>query len=395
MTPVVVTAAAMANACGIGMRAIGAALREGRSGLRRNDFEPAAGLDTFIGRVDAVEAIDWPERFADYDCRNNRLAWLALDQDGFRAKVAAARARHGAERIGVFVGTSTSGILTTEMYSRATRDQPVPARLSASSYAACHSMYAPARFVQAACDLHGIAATLSTACSSSAKAFGSAARALHAGQCDAAIVAGVDSLALSTLHGFDSLELLSRTPCRPFDSDRDGISIGEGAGLALLEREGSGAVELTGIGESADAWHMSSPHPQGAGAVRAMRGALRSAGLRPEDIDYINLHGTATRANDAAEDHAVHAVFGSTTSAGSTKGWTGHALGAAGITEALVCVYALREQWRPGTLNCVTPDPALRSRIDRESQAAPLRNALSNSFGFGGNNCSLVFGLRR
>ena len=126
-----------------------------------------------------------------------------------------------------------------------------------------------------------------------------------------------------------------------------------------------------------------------------MRGALRSAGLRPEDIDYINLHGTATRANDAAEDHAVHAVFGSATSAGSTKGWTGHALGAAGITEALVCVYALREQWRPGTLNCVTPDPALRSRIDRESQAAPLRNALSNSFGFGGNNCSLVFGLRR
>jgi 3-oxoacyl-[acyl-carrier-protein] synthase-1 len=126
-----------------------------------------------------------------------------------------------------------------------------------------------------------------------------------------------------------------------------------------------------------------------------MRDALRSAGLPPEDIDYLNLHGTGTRANDTSEDSAVHAVFGSTTSAGSTKGWTGHALGAAGITEALICIYALCEQWRPGTLNCVTPDPALRSRIDRESRAAPLRNVLSNSFGFGGNNCSLVFGLQR
>jgi 3-oxoacyl-[acyl-carrier-protein] synthase-1 len=395
MKPVVVTAATMTNACGIGMQAIGAALRDGRSGLRRNDFEPAGALDTFIGRVDALESIEWPERYADYDCRNNRLAWLALDQDGFRAAVATARARHGAGRIGVFVGTSTSGILTTEMHSRATRNQAATARLSATSYAACHSMYAPARFLQVACELQGIAATLSTACSSSAKVFGSAARALHANLCDAAIVAGIDSLALSTLHGFNALELLSRMPCRPFDSERDGISIGEGAGLALLERDGEGDVALTGIGESADAWHMSSPHPEGAGAARAMRGALRSAGVEPDAIDYINLHGTATRANDAAEDHAVHAVFGGAASAGSTKGWTGHALGAAGITEALICVYALREQWRPGTLNCVTPDPALRSRIDRESSAATLRHVLSNSFGFGGNNCSLVFGMQR
>ncbi len=394
MRPLVITASTITNACGAGWRAVGAALREGRSGLRRNDFEPALELDTFIGRVDGLESMAWPEEYADYDCRNNRLAWLALSQDAFRAAVATACARHGAGRIGVFVGTSTSGILATEEHCRATRHDAAPARLSASSYAACHSMFAPARFLRAACGLQGVAATVSTACSSSAKVFGAAARAMQTGLCDAAIVGGVDSLALSTLHGFNALELLSRAPCRPFDRDRDGISIGEGAGLALLERESAGDVALIGIGESADAWHMSRPHPQGAGAVCAMRSALDSAGIGTEQIDYINLHGTATRANDASEDIAVHGLFGNATSAGSTKGWTGHALGAAGITEALICIYALREQWRPGTLNCATVDPALRSRIDTASRSTALRHVLSNSFGFGGNNCSLVFGAR-
>ena len=395
MHPVVITAFTMTNGCGTGCHDVLGALRDGRTGLRRNDFEPARELVTYIGRVDGVESIAWPRRFADYDCRNHRLALLALEHDGFAEAITAAVRRHGPQRIGVFVGTSTSGILATELHVRAaTRDPGMP-RISRDRYYRSHSMFAPARFLREACGLRGVAVTVSTACSSSAKVFGAAARAMSSGFCDAAIVGGIDSLALSTLHGFNALELLSSAPCRPFDDERDGISIGEGAGFALLERDGDADVALVGVGESVDAWHMSSPHPQGVGAVRAMRAALVSARLDASDVDYINLHGTATRGNDVVEDLAVHDVFGARPSASSTKGWTGHTLGAAGITEALISICALREQWIPGTLNCRTPDPSLRSRIETQSRRATLRHALSNSFGFGGNNCSLLFGLRR
>jgi 3-oxoacyl-[acyl-carrier-protein] synthase-1 len=224
--------------------------------------------------------------------------------------------------------------------------------------------------------------------------FAQAARAIAAGVCDAAVVGGVDSLALSTLHGFHSLGLLSRQPCRPFDADRDGISIGEAAGFALLDPSARSAVALVGYGESCDAYHMSSPHPEGAGAKAAMRDALARAGLEPQAIDYVNLHGTASRANDEIEDQAVAAVLGTGAPAGSTKGWTGHTLGAAGATEALFTVMALEDRWLPGTLNCRTVDPRMQCRIESVSRPAVLRHAMSNSFGFGGNNCTLIFGLR-
>ena len=152
-----------------------------------------------------------------------------------------------------------------------------------------------------------------------------------------------------------------------------------------------GPVALTGFGESCDAYHMSSPHPQGAGAAVAMSAALAMASLPPEDIDYVNLHGTGSRANDAAEDLAMASVFGSSVQAGSTKAWTGHTLGAAGITEALFAVMAIGDGWRPGTLNCRTLDPTMQTRIAMASRAAVIRHAVSNSFGFGGNNCSLIF----
>jgi 3-oxoacyl-[acyl-carrier-protein] synthase-1 len=199
---------------------------------------------------------------------------------------------------------------------------------------------------------------------------------------------------LSTLHGFHSLELLSTKPCRPCDAGRDGISIGEAAGLALLLRDGDAAVAVTGSGESADAWHMSSPHPDGAGAAQAMRAAIASAGLEPSDIGYVNLHGTATPANDLAEDRAVCATLAHDPPVSSTKGWTGHALGAAGITEALIAAFALERQWLPGTLNCTSVDAALRARVLTRSGRASVAHALSNSFGFGGNNCSLVLSRR-
>jgi len=219
---------------------------------------------------------------------------------------------------------------------------------------------------------------------------------IAAGACDAAVVGGVDSLCLTTLHGFHSLELTSRGPCRPFDVERDGISIGEGAGYALLERTGAraapGAPLLLGIGESSDAYHMSTPHPEGLGAKLAMRGALESAGLAPADIDYINLHGTATRTNDAAEDLAVRELFGPGTPCSSTKGATGHLLGAAGITEAIISLIGIERGLLPGSPHTRIVDPALKSCYLMMHREGRVRRALSNSFGFGGSNCSLVLG---
>ena len=386
----VVTASTLTSACGVGWAANKAALRDGRTGLRPNEFAPAAGLATCIGRVEGLEERPLVGDLARYDCRNHRLAWLALGQDSFAHAVARACERHGASRVALFVGTSTSGILETEIAARR-HGASGPWSFGADHYRHVHAMSAPARFLREVLGIAGVSATVSTACSSSAKVFAMAQRAIAAGQCDAAVVAGVDSLALSTLHGFRALQLLSRRPCRPFGLDRDGISIGEAAGLALLEREGDG-VALLGTGESSDAFHMSSPPPNGEGAQLAMRTALAAAGLAPRDIDYVNMHGTGTPANDAAEGTAVAAVLGGEVPCSSTKGWTGHALGAAGIVEALFAVDAIASGVIPGNLGGEVVDPRVPVRIEPTTRPHLVRRAMSNSFGFGGSNCSLVFG---
>jgi len=237
---------------------------------------------------------------------------------------------------------------------------------------------------------------VSTACSSSAKVFGTAARMIAAGLCDAAVVGGVDSLCLTTLYGFGSLGLLSGGYCRPFDSARDGISIGEGAGFILLEKtaanSGADAVALLGVGESSDAYHMSSPHPEGLGARLAMERALRDAALAPDAIDYINLHGTGTPANDAAEDKAVVDLFGRQTRCSSTKGWTGHTLGACGAIEAIISALAIRNGFIPGSVNTQNVDAAMGLRYLLENEISSVDRVMSNAFGFGGTNCSLVLG---
>ncbi len=365
---------------------------ECRSGLRPNDFETAS-LDTWIGRVDGLENEPVTGRLAEFDCRNNRLAQLGLRQDGFEEAVARARKRYGPHRVAVLIGTSTSGIHETELAYR--RRDPVTGALPPGfRYRHSQNVYSVAEFVRRYLDLHGPAAAISTACSSSAKVFASAHRLLEAGFADAAVVGGVDSLCLTTLYGFRSLELLSREPCRPCDAERDGISIGEAAGFVLLERpdEMPGAISFLGYGESSDGYHMSAPHPDGAGVHLAMSTALSRAGLAPQEIDYINLHGTATPANDRAEDAAIHHIFGGATPCSSTKGWTGHTLGAAGVTEAIISVLCLKHAYLPGSLNTRTLDPCLKSRIVLSAERRPVRRVLSNSFGFGGNNCSLVFG---
>jgi len=370
------------------------ALRQRRSGLAPCAFD-TVDLATFIGEVAGVDAVQLPADLADFDCRNNRLALLGLTQDGFTEAVRAASAKYGAQRIGVFLGTSTSGILQTELAYR--RRDPVTGALPADFiYRTTHNTFSVAAFTRQYFGLTGPAAAVSSACSSSAKVFSSARRMIEVGLIDAALVGGVDSLCLTTLYGFNSLGLMSDQACRPFDAQRNGLSIGEAASFALIERPpqhlAADAVLLLGIGESSDAYHMSSPHPEGLGARMAMQDALEMAGLQPADIDYINLHGTATQSNDAVEGKAVAALFGSGTPCSSTKGATGHTLGAAGGVEAVICALALQHGLLPAGLNIQQLDPALDLDYLLENREQPVAHVLSNSFGFGGTNCSLIFG---
>ncbi len=393
MMPLAIASYTATSALGRGLAATRAALEERRSGLLPCDFED---VDRgHIGRVAGLEDEILPEIFAHYDCRNNRLAWVGLTQDAFFASAVSARDRYGASRVAVVLGTSTSGILATEHAYRR-RDPNTGALPADFDFIRTHDLLSVSRFVREALGLRGPAITVSTACSSSAQTFGRAAHLIAAGVVDAAVVGGVDSLCQTTLRGFASLELIAPGRCRPCDAERDGISIGEAAGFALLERPGAGAsrigLSLLGFGASADAHHMSAPHPGGEGARLAMAAALAGAGLRPEDIDYVNLHGTGSRTNDAAEDAALIAVFGPGKPCSSTKGWTGHALGAAGILEMAISAQALVHGFVPGCLGVSRVDPALRSEVLTENVRRPLRAVLSNSLGFGGNNCSLILG---
>ncbi len=383
------TGQSIACAAGIGTPALSVALRKRLSGLRQNDFGESP-LPTWIGRVAGVEAVELPGHLAAWDCRNNRLAWLALNSDGFLELAMNARERYGPDRVALVVGTSTSSIgATEEAYRTLLPDGQFPEDLRRPIVHTPHSL---GDFVRAALGLQGIVVTVGTACSSSAKVFAQAERFMRLGLADAAIVGGVDTLCGSVLFGFNSLELVSSEPCRPFDRSRRGINLGEAGGFALLERSGERGPWLLGYGESSDAHHMSSPHPHGTGARLAMQNALERAGLTSNVIDYINLHGTASLKNDEVEARLVTSMFPAWTLASSTKGWTGHTLGAAGVVEATITSLAMETGLVPGTLNAQHLDPACGPQIRIENTVTDVRFAISNSFGFGGSNCSLLFG---
>ncbi|MGH8318361.1 MAG: beta-ketoacyl-[acyl-carrier-protein] synthase family protein [Steroidobacteraceae bacterium] len=397
MNPLVLSHFTATSCIGRGLEATLESLRAQRSGLAPCAFETVT-LEAYVGEVPGVDAVRLPAALKRFDCRNNRLAQLGLAEDGFRDAVAACASRWGRRRVGLFLGTSTSGMLETEIAYR--RRDPATGALPASfDYAGTHNSYSLAAFARQVLGLEGPSAVVSCACSSSAKVFGTAHRMIAAGLIDAAVVGGVDSLCLTTLYGFHSLQLVSRGPCKPFDIGRDGISIGEAAAFALIERAPGNlpadAILLLGVGESSDAYHMSSPHPEGRGARAAMLQALARAGLEPEDIDYINLHGTGTPSNDSAEAKAVAAVFGRrepALAASSTKGATGHTLGAAGALEAVICALSLRHGFLPGSAHTEQVDPALAFEYLRANRQRRIARALSNSFGFGGSNCALVLG---
>ena len=364
------------------------ALRSGRSGLTPCDY-PHVPFDCHIGRVSGIEDDPFPQQVAAFDNRANRISMAALQTDGFLHAVEEARKRWGSKRIGVVLGTSTSGVETLEIEYRA-RDGDGPL---AEGYSLRHhnDHHGVTSFVQEYLGLGGPSLTISTACSSSAKAMIDAVQLIEAGFCDAVLAGGVDSLCLTSLHGFESLQLVSRNPARPCDAERSGLSIGEGAAFVLIQRETEG-VRVHG-GETSDGVNMSTPPEDGSGAADAMRIAMGRAGITAQDIGYVNLHGTATPTNDAAECAGVSSVFGNNVPVSSLKGAIGHTLGAAGSVETVLSLISLQEGIAPGNVGLNQTDPAIACNVIAATEPMHRKHVMSNAFGFGGNTCALVLSL--
>lgn len=383
-----ITACSIVTSLGRGRTAHVTALREGRSGLFESHHLELP-FSCFLGEVSELDALIFPDDHAAYDNRANRLALAAMKSDGFEEAAQACKDKYSAARCGIVLGTTTAGVEKLERVYRARDpDAPMPA-----SYSMRHhdSQQAVTAFLQSYLGFQGPSYSISTACSSSAKALVDAYQLVEAGLCDVVLAGGVDSLCLTSVNGFESLELMSRQPCHPNDISRNGLSIGEAAAFVLVERDSVGAIKMTGYGESSDGTNMSTPPEDGAGACTAIRQALDRAGLTPKDIDYVNLHGTATIVNDATEARAVTDAIGADVPASSLKGAIGHTLGAAGAAEAVLCLYAMEEGILPGNTGLEKLDPKALSNITSHSRTGPMRHVLSNSFGFGGSNCALVF----
>ncbi|WP_373084991.1 beta-ketoacyl-[acyl-carrier-protein] synthase family protein [Sneathiella sp.] len=377
------------NPLGAGKAAVSAPLFAGSTqgmGMRTHFL---GERPVFVGSVEAVLPAIPPE-LSLYDSRNNRVMFAAIKE--IEAEIQAAISKYGPDRVAVILGTSTSGISDNEPdIAHKTRTGEFPAGFDYDR----QDNASLALFVRAYFKLTGLAMTVSTACTSSAKTLSSARRMIDAGICDAAIVGGADTLCKLTLNGFASLELLSETLCNPFSRNRGGINIGEAAAVFLMSRE-EADIRVAGIGETSDAYHMSTPDPEGTGAFNAMKSALLNGGLNHSDVGYLNLHGTATVLNDSMEAKAVAGVFGDIPCS-STKPLTGHTLGAAGATELAFLWLALHPQYAKQLL----PPHIWDGERDEEIPALNLigvgaaadqsrRAMMSNSFAFGGNNISVV-----
>ena len=388
--PCYLNALGVVCALGNGRQPVAEALFQGcRKGMVSSDRHKAGG-SVIVGRVSG-ELPEVPRALKHFQSRNSQLLLAALADMG--KAVDGAVSRYGCHRIGIVIGTSTSGIAEGEAAHRTYHNcGEMPAQYNYLQQA----IGAPGEFLRQYLGTSGPAYTLSTACSSGARALVSARRLLRLGVCDAVIAGGVDSLCGMTIQGFSALEAVSAGHCKPFSANRDGINIGEGAGLFLVTREPAD-IALLGVGSSSDAYHISGPDPSGCGAHSAMLAALNDAGLSPQQVDYLNLHGTATRQNDAMESLAVAQLFGHQLPCSSSKAMIGHTLGAAGAIEAAFCWLAVArgdgavpphiwdnvpDQTLAG-LNLVAPDSCLQS---------PVNICLSNSFAFGGNNISVIVG---
>ena len=396
MQPVAITAYSALSACGAGNAALYQSLAQNQSALAPLALFTVP-FTAYVGEIKQPLAAICPE-LAAYDSRNSRVALAALNnaQDGVRVAIEAAKRQYGADRIGVVIGTSTSGLYETEAaYAELLQTDKMPDDFD---FVKQHAYQATARFIQLELGLTGPCFAISTACSSGAKAIASGQRLIANDICDAVIVGGVDTLCRLTLRGFRSLDLVSENPCTPMDVNRQGISIGEAAALLVLEKNtaaNAGAMQVLAVGESSDAHHMSTPHPDGMGAALAMQNALQLADLSADQIDYLNLHATATKINDRVESKAVCRVFADKLPCSGTKGVTGHTLGAAGALETIIALQVLQHQFLPGTVGLQVPDADCRCQILKTPvmQQNNIKVAMSNSFGFGGNNASVIVSL--
>ena len=383
LDPVPITGFSLCNALGGTVDEVRDALHEGRSGLGPSPVE--VPFPTATGAV-TVDLPQLPQALQPWNTRSAQIAMQLLG--ALEEPLRRLRARVADERIAVVMGTSTAGADVTEKAYRHYVDHgELPAGYDLWKH---HTYGSLLHVVKTLSGAKGPAWMVSTACTSSAKPFATAQRVLAADLADAVLVGGIDTLCTMTLLGFRFLDALSQTPCRPFGDKRDGISIGEGGGLLLLERGGDALALLEGVGESSDAYHISAPHPEGEGARAAMHRALEIAGCAPGDVDHINAHGTGTPLNDRAEAKAIGALFGHEVPVVSTKGYVGHTLGGAGATEAGIALFALLEGWLPASLGSVPRDERIELNIPAERTTGRFRRVLSNSFAFGGNNVSVL-----
>jgi 3-oxoacyl-[acyl-carrier-protein] synthase I len=401
VAPLALVATSLVSAAGDGLSALTALVRENRSALLPNRFRPVdepEALPCFVGAVEGLGDPAWaplPTALARWDSRPTRLAWRGLNVDGMLAAVSNAVARHGPARVGLVLATSAATIGVSEQaYRHLEADGGFPHAVRRPQLNTPHAV---AMFVAEATAIAGPSATVSTACSSSAKAFAMAERWLRLGLVDAVLVGGVDALCASVLYGFNALGLISPEGCRPFDARRNGISVGEAAGFALLERGANAATVLLGYGEANDAHHMSAPHPQGLGAEAALDDALARAGLADAAaVEFASLHGTATPHNDAVEAALVARRYAPTVHAAAGKGALGHTMGAAGIAGAALAWMALEQGLASGSPGHGQADAALGPVFAGQLHAQPaqrtVRIAASHAFGFGGNNVVLIFG---
>jgi 3-oxoacyl-[acyl-carrier-protein] synthase II len=401
---VLVTGMGAISAAGNGVAAFAERLRGSETRIREISLFDTTGLRVRVAGEAALPARTplLPRMAHVRASRTDCLALCALAEALAHAAIAPDLSGLDRTRVGVAVGSSTGGMLETEAFYETRlhhrRAGALRAKLSSTTVAA------PADLVAAATGALGPRMAPSTACSSSAIAIAVAALWIRSGAADVVLTGGADALARMTLTGFHALQALSPEPCRPFDVERKGLSLGEGAGMLVLEsaehaaRRGVPAIaEVAGAGLSCDASHLTAPHPEARGAVHALWRALAGAAVAPGSIDYLNAHGTGTPQNDAAESRAIREVFGEAAPRlpiSSTKGLIGHLLGAAGAVEAIASLIAIRDGFVPPTVGLRQPDPAFA--LDFVSGAARERDvavAVSSSYGFGGNNCSLV--LRR
>ena len=403
---VVVTGAGIITALGRGWKANAEGFRAGRRA-----FRPVSFFDVRRNRVKMAAEVDLPDSVS-AELRATRLTAHQIGRLDRAAKMLVLAAQEAwqqadwqstgkdADNLPLVLGTTAGGMLLGEVYYRQAIQQPAKRRQQATR-SVLYQPQVQARMVYDALGCSGPITVVSNACASGANAVGHAWDLIRSGQAERALAGGYDALCEMVFSGFDSLQALSPTICRPFDAKRDGLALGEGAAIMTLEtldsarRRGAEILgELVGYGTSIDQHHLTQPHPQGSTTLTVMKQACTSAGVTPDEIDYINAHGTGTVLNDSSEALAISEWAGPravTLPVSSTKASVGHLLGGAGAVEAVVCLMTLREQWLPPQAVFECPDPACKFPVVTKPQDARLKTVLSNSFGFGGVNASLIF----